>query len=224
MTEPRNGRPRTPSVAELQAALLAAERSDFTTDSPGSSPGISQMPAHRSVDLEAARVPQRRGRRQTRHPIPAQPPAAQEAAVTLLGTHGGSGAGCLSALLPRADLGEKGWSCAGIHPVVLVCRSSHRGLTSAQDHAREHRDGDCGRNVPLLGAVVVAASPGRVPTPLRRLEQLLSGALPVLGHVPWMDAWRLGPARPLEQQPAWLTNLSASINAAQHTAASRRPA
>jgi hypothetical protein len=66
----------------------------------------------------------------------------------------------------------------------------------------------------LLGLVVVAAAPGRVRSSVRRLEQLVDGAVPILGHVPWIEDWSLGPARPLQRQPVWLTALVTSIAAA----------
>jgi hypothetical protein len=202
-------RPRTPSVAELQAALQAAQRGDFATVRPA--PAAVPRPTSRpSTPLPHARplFGGRRGKRGASGP-PAEP--GEDLGVTLLGCHGGSGARCLSLVLPGVELADRAWSCTGEHPVVLVCRATHRGLTSAQDHAREHRDGDCGPSVPLLGAVVVADAPGRVPPPLLRLERLLAGAVPVLGQVPWMPAWRLGPPSSFTEQPAWLRELTTSI-------------
>ncbi len=212
MSADASTRPRTPSVAELQAALQAAQRGDFAgthrVTAPVASPPSVHPPAPAPVRLP--RLGARRGRR-----TPAPPAGDREQlAVTLLGSHGGSGATCLSVVLPGVELADKAFSCSGDRPVVLVCRSSHRGLTSAQDHAREHRDGDCGP-VPLLGVVIVADSPDRVPAPLLRLERLLAGALPVLGRVPWVPAWRVGAPAALPVQPSWLCDLTASIAAAR---------
>ena len=205
-------RPRTPSVAELQAALQAAKGGDVAAGRPVTQ-RVALPPPARPPAPRPARLPRlgaHRGKSALRTPAGAR----EQLEVTLLGSHGGSGATCLSVVLPGVELADKAWSCNGDRPVVLVCRSHHRGLTSAQDHAREHRDGDCGP-VALLGVVVVADSPGRVPSPLQRLERLLAGALPVLGQVPWIPAWRVGPPADLPDQPSWWRDLTDQIAAAR---------
>lgn len=209
MTGQLQSRPRTPSVAELQAALLAAQRGDFAD--MGSAHPAAGRPASVPQTPPGSAL---RGERPTRH-IPPDRPPSPGTGVTLLGSHGGSGASSLAAVLPGAELTDKAYPCTAARPVVLVCRATHRGLTSAQDHAREHRDGDCGDGQPLLGLVVVAAAPGRTPCALRRLEQLVGGAVPVLGNVPWVEQWRVGPARRWQPEPDWLSTLAAAINAAR---------
>ena len=206
-------RPRTPSVAELQAALQAAQRGDFAIARPATA-AATPPAGRRPTPLPHVR-PRFGGRRGKRGASGPPTTAGEDLGVTLLGCHGGSGATCLSVVLPGVELADRAWSCTGDQPVVLVCRSTHRGLTSAQDHAREHRDGDCGPSVPLLGVVLVADAPGRVPPPLLRLERLLAGAVPVLGQVPWMPAWRVEPPTAFTEPPAWLRDLAMSIGRAR---------
>ncbi len=221
-TQPRR---RTPSVAELQAALRAAHPDTFPASAvPVAAETSLPAPARgsaRSARLLPAGLQRPGPRRGARLPATVAP-GSRQLAVTLLGSHGGSGATCLSVLLPGAELADRAWSCEGDRPVVLVCRSTHRGLTSAQDNAREHRDADCGPAA-LLGVVIIADAPGRTPSSLVRLERLLAGAVPVLGHVPWMEAWRIGSPTTSTKPPSWLRTLTAAIAAADLTAASTTP-
>lgn len=180
-------RPRTPSVSELQAALVAARRES------GGCPAAGALASPRSGVPAIGRT---------------ATSLADGPSLWLLGTHGGSGARCLCAVLPHARPAGRRWPLppttmppgaaarSGPEPVVLVCRSSHRGLTSAQDYARAYRDGELADQLHLVGVIVSADAPGRPPTPLRRLERLLSGAVPIIARVPWQPAWRLGPPRP----------------------------
>lgn len=46
--------------------------------------------------------------------------------------------------------------------------------------------------VDLLGLVVVADAPGRLPRILRNRVRLVSGAVPRLWEIPWVGPWRLG--------------------------------
>lgn len=200
---------RTPSVSELQAALLAARRGQFAATA-ASDPVISGLAAPAAVRPPAVH----RG-------SPIHPPIDEERStpaargVWLLGVHGGSGARCLSAVLPgaRRATGPEAVVDAA-DAVVLVCRGSYRGLTAAQDCARGYRDGNGLPRAAVLGVVVSADAPGRVPVPLRRLERRLSGALPVLGHVPWVTQWRLGPPAPGSPRPRWVDTIVAAIGAA----------
>ncbi len=188
---------RTPSVSELQAALLAARRGHPAT--------LNAAPA-------AAASPQR--------PEAAAP---RGTGAWLLGTHGGSGARCLAAVLPGTRLAGNTWPTPtdGREPVVLVCRGNHRGLSSAQDYARTYRDSGLAGQLQLVGVIVSADAPGRTPTPLRRLERLLSGAVPILGHAPWEPTWRIAPPRAgAEDQPLpWAARLGDALAAVAALAA-----
>jgi hypothetical protein len=58
--------------------------------------------------------------------------------------------------------------------------------------------------VQLLGLVAVADAPGRLPRPLRDLLRLVSGGVPRMWEMPWVESWRLGdPPTPSTLPPAY---------------------
>lgn len=136
------------------------------------------------------------------HPCRTLPPArphfsravgADPARCVVLGAHGGAG---VSALL-RAGLAELGavdggrvWPDTG--PVLLVARTSTSGLQYAQRLLGPDTTGgsDLGRPR-LLGLVLVADAPGRLPARAAELADLLSGAVSRVWQVPWLTEWRL---------------------------------
>lgn len=199
-------RRRTPSVSELQAALLAARQGAFAACAIRDTAAA----AHAGAVAPVSAV----------EPVPPRTSVAAASGprqrTWLFGVHGGSGARCLASVLSGTRSSNGSWpaSAAGRGRVVLVCRSSHRGLSAAQEYARQFRDRDLRQHLDLLGVVVTAAAPGRVPPALRRLERLLTGAVPLLGEVPWQPAWRLGPPQAYTEPPGWLTTLQHRIAAA----------
>lgn len=196
----------TPSVSELQAALVAARNGQFASPTAPTAMLHAQtapMPAVRSTTPPP--------------PASARPAASGGAGLWLLGTHGASGVRCLAAVLAGTRCAGKVWpeAVGDREPIVLVCRGNHRGLTSAQEYARTYRDSELAAGLELLGVIVSADAPGRTPPPLRRLERLLSGAAPILGHAPWEPSWRLGPPQPGGAEPLpWVTKLSQALTAA----------
>jgi hypothetical protein len=202
---------RTPSVSELQAALLAARNGQFA--SPKTTPVVAAAPPPRpevATPQAAASVAS----------PPAGPPTGAAPSggtgVWLLGTHGGSGVRCLATVLAGTRSAGKLWPAPASdrEPVVLVCRGNQRGLSSAQEYARIYRDRELGEHLDLLGVIVSADAPGRVPPPLRRLERLLSGAVPILGRVPWEPTWRLGPPTAAGEPLPWVGQLAQALAAA----------
>lgn len=120
-----------------------------------------------------------------------------------VGLHGGAGVTTLARAVPGgADFGrlpgEEGWPAL---PVVAVCRSHAGGLEAAQRWAAwaaEHGE------VPVLGLVVTADAPGRLPRQLESMVRLISGGYPSLWRLPWVKAWRLGqPPTPANTPPAY---------------------
>lgn len=112
-----------------------------------------------------------------------------------LGAHGGSGVTTLSRLVPGGHDLHGSWpkNPGGPPvPVIVVARSDARGLRAAQDLARAWSDGETPGPVLLVGLVVVADAPGRLPKPLRDLERLVAGGYPRLWRVPWVEPWRQG--------------------------------
>jgi hypothetical protein len=75
--------------------------------------------------------------------------------------------------------------------VVLVGRTSARGLRSVSQALGALKEGRAPQGVDLVAVVLVADAPGRLPlTLLRRIRVLRSVAR--VQRVPWIAAWRLG--------------------------------
>lgn len=109
-----------------------------------------------------------------------------------LGAHGGAGASTLAGAVPGGRDAGGAWPVSTeAQPVVLVARSSASGLRAAQEAARQWASGMV-TGVDLLGLVVVADAPGKRPKVLRNLSRLVSGAVPRLWEIPWVEPWRLG--------------------------------
>jgi hypothetical protein len=125
------------------------------------------------------------------------------AGVALLAAHGGAGVSCLL----RAGLSEVGAADAGgawpaVGPVLLVARTSTHGLERARDAARQHASGAAGPGTQLLGLVLVADAPGRLPRRVSELADLVCGAFARTWQVPWLEEWRLATAaEPLPMHP-----------------------
>lgn len=132
----------------------------------------------------------------------------------VLGVHGGAGESTLEALLPGARATDHAWP---ISPdprrpaqVMLVARTNHTGLLAAQLALRDWASG-CAV-VDLLGLVLMADAPGRLPKELRRLAGLVASAAPRVWELPWQPQWRLGQptleraSRPLQQLVHYLNH------------------
>lgn len=108
-----------------------------------------------------------------------------------VGSHGGAGASTWSRILNVGDAGAS-WP-QHVNPtralsVVVCCRSTAAGLRAAQDIGIEWAAG--GLPGQLVGLVVGADAPGRLPRELRDQLQISSGAFPHSVFVPWQAQWR----------------------------------
>lgn len=141
----------------------------------------------------------------------------------VLGAHGGAGESTLASLAP-------GWREAGRYwprpvsgersNVILTARSNARGLRAAQSAIRQWAAG----LVPfadVVGLVVVADAPGRLPRPLRDLLQVVGGGVPRTWLVPWVEAWRLGEPLTHQSSPREAQRLVAELHAILEPGASR---
>ncbi|WP_415631728.1 DUF6668 family protein [Propionibacterium sp.] len=110
-----------------------------------------------------------------------------------MGVHGGAGESSIAALDETWRATGHMWPAQGTVtvPVLLVTRSSARGLLAAQAAARQWASGGV-PGVDLMGLVIVADAPGRQPRALRDLARVVSGGVPRVWRVPWIEAWRLG--------------------------------
>lgn len=110
----------------------------------------------------------------------------------IVGAHGGAGASTWARILSVGDAGAS-WP-QHVNPtralsVVVCCRSTAAGLRVAQDVAIEWASGALPGQ--LVGLVVGADAPGRMPRELRELREVASGAYPRSVFVPWQAQWRL---------------------------------
>jgi hypothetical protein len=146
-------------------------------------------------------------------PQPAVPPpdavdrlprrlVAASTGVWWVGAHGGSGESTLERLMPGSRGSGHAWprlaEDAGARaPVkaVLVARGDLRGLTAAQRAATEWASGSVD-GVVLLGLVILADAPGRLPRALKDFAAVVAGGVPRVWHLPWVEAWRVGDLDP----------------------------
>lgn len=137
------------------------------------------------------------------------------AALWWVGTHGGSGESTLAALMPGTQAAGHAWPRTPSQTparTVLVARGDARGLRAAQDAMRQWAAGLV-PSVEVLGLVVMADAPGRVPRSLRDLLQVVSGGVPRTWSVPWVEAWRVGEPPALSSSPREVQRLVDELTA-----------
>lgn len=140
----------------------------------------------------------------------------------VVGAHGGSGESTL------ADLDDS-WQAAGHSwpelptgapaACVVVARTNVRGLLAARTALTQWAASGAGDSACLLGLVLVADAPGKLPAPLRDLAKVVGGGAPRVWDVPWVEGWRLGDPvtervlRPVSKLVRTLRSLSATVTA-----------
>ena len=148
--------------------------------------------------------------------------AGEQAAVWWLGAHGGAGESTLEELFSGSQAAGHAWPLAplGEPPVnvVLLARTHARGLTAAQGAIREWAAGDA--RVRLLGLVLIADAPRRLPHTLRQLADLIAGGVPAVWSLPWVEAWRVGDPPGPANAPKVLSRLLEDLRALTEAAAS----
>lgn len=120
-----------------------------------------------------------------------------QAAAWWVGAHGGAGESTLAALVPGTRAAGHAWPVGtpageleSPARVILVARTHMHGLRSAQRAAASWASGVA--PVELLGLVLIADAPGRLPRPLRNFADVLRGGVPRVWHLPWIETWRMG--------------------------------
>ncbi len=176
--------------------MLQADHPWLTAPAPAARPSVAGEP------LTGAAAPQ---------PGVAVPDAADRlprressriAALWSVGAHGGAGETVLSRLVPESQAADHCWP---LHPdmttnVVLVARSNAAGLLAAQRAAADWASGSL-PGVSLLGLVIIADAPRRLPLALRSSMRLVGGGVPRMWQLPWVESWRLGAAVEPESAP-----------------------
>ena len=119
----------------------------------------------------------------------------------LLAAHGGAGAGLLARLSAgQQDGGGVGLDAGHLWPepaletsgaVVVVSRTTVSGLTKARDLGAQYLSGAAPSGTALLGVVLVADQPGKLPPPVAASVALLDGVFARTWHVPYVPQYRL---------------------------------
>lgn len=145
-----------------------------------------------------------------------------EPAAWWLGAHGGSGESTMASVDAQWRAADHAWPITTAPaPVILMCRSSWSGLNSARQALRQWAAGAT-PPVTLMGLVVVADAPGKLPKPLKHLAEVVSGGAPRSWHIPWVESWRLGATPTAEELPREVRNLVTEIRTLLDTSASQR--
>jgi hypothetical protein len=107
--------------------------------------------------------------------------------------HGGAGVTTLSIVVGGTDLGARWPDPARAEParVMLVARTHAQGLRAASRGLNALREGRHPAGMELVGLVLVADAPGRLPPVLVTRIRLLRSVAPVW-RVPWIAPWRFG--------------------------------
>lgn len=146
----------------------------------------------------------------------------QAAPLWWVGTHGGAGESTLASLVPEWPVAQHGWPRHGQVParVVLVARTSERGLRAAQAAATQWAAGLV-PHAKVVGLVLMADAPGKLPKPLRDFAQVVSGGVPRMWTVPWIERLRLGESLTLPDAPREVRRLVDELSALLAPGASR---
>lgn len=146
----------------------------------------------------------------------------QSSGLWWLGVHGGAGESTLATLTPAWRAAEHAWprQLDAIARVLLVARTNMRGLRAAQAAATQWAAGLV-PHAEVVGLVLVADAPGRLPRPLRETAQVVSGGVPRTWSVPWVETWRLGELAAPSDAPRAVRRLLDELHALIGAGASR---
>lgn len=106
-----------------------------------------------------------------------------------VGVHGGSGASTVTGWSREGANSEHRWPEQSKDPVFLVARTNTKGLRAAQSALKDWASGEI--SVAVSGLILVADSPGKLPRILREEITRLSGLVPEILRVPWVEDLRV---------------------------------
>lgn len=145
---------------------------------------------------------------------------AQGGAKTIhwVGVHGGAGESTLAQALPGSVAAGRGWPIAPSSlfnylpsvPVVLVARSHGAGLVAAQSALQEWASG-LAQPAHLVGLIVIADSPEKLPKELRALQKIVAGGAPIFWQLPYISSLRLPPESVLRSTPPKIASVCKSV-------------
>ncbi|MGH3302162.1 MAG: DUF6668 family protein [Streptosporangiaceae bacterium] len=121
------------------------------------------------------------------------------------GCHGGAGVTTLVGATGCGRDSLRHWpvlSSGASSKVILVARTHDAGLRAAQAAARQWASGMLPRQVELIGLVLTADAPGRLPRQLHDLARLVAGGVPRTWEIGWHEELRLGQPTLLADGPA----------------------
>ena len=132
----------------------------------------------------------------------------------IVGAHGGAGTSTWSHILGAGDAGAA-WP-QHVNPsrsldIVVCCRSTVAGMRAAQDVAIEWAAGALPGT--LVGLVVGADAPGRLPRELRDQLQITWGAFPHWIFVPWQAQWRFTRENDVDTTSRRIKKIAATVAA-----------
>ncbi len=122
---------------------------------------------------------------------PDQPAGQVAGRLWVMGVHGGAGETTLAALLDGVATEHRWPQAPEPPPLLLVARTHAAGLGRLRHLATAWATGRL-PGVDLLGAVLVADAPGRLPRPLGDLAALVTGGVPHTWRLGWAEELRLG--------------------------------
>lgn len=130
----------------------------------------------------------------------------------VIGAHGGAGETTFSSLVDSWACTEHRWpQLDTVSPVVVLCRSNASGLRAAQSVGCQWAAGGA-PDVAMLGLVIIADAPGRLPRVLRDLGRVVAGGFPRVWHLPWVESWRLGHTPTRDHAPGPVRSLVRDLN------------
>ncbi len=132
-----------------------------------------------------------------------------------VGVHGGAGESTLERIFRGTRASGHRWpvlAAPGRAVVVLVARTDWRGLRATQVAMGDWQSR--GLSVEVLGLVLMADAPGRLPRGLRDLQRVVSGGVPRVWSFPWVECWRAGEVPSRANSPSEAERLLADLRSA----------
>ncbi|MFJ6464634.1 hypothetical protein ACIQM0_27000 [Streptomyces sp. NPDC091387] len=166
------------------------------------------VPPRRAAPAPAPAPVEEAGWDQPRPPKAARGRSRDE--VGWVKAHGGAGTTSLIDTLGGVDVGARWPDPARGEPrrIVVVGRTSSGGLRAVSRALGALKEGKAPQGLDLLGVVLVADAPGRLPLVLLRRIRVLRSVARVY-RVPWIPAWRTG-GHP-KHEPRQLATLAALV-------------